>query len=125
MYLYRAVDRQGKSVRRLTHSTVSQLSQGLTPTAWSENGARLLTQFGGQDITYAVTVNPKTGAQKPLVEETEQGFEGAALSKNGQVVLGTEGGFEGGGNHFVGLVPYAGGKARVLVPNAYDPSWNR
>lgn len=119
------MDRQGKNVRRLTHSTVSQLSQGLTPTAWSENGARLLTQFGGQDITYAVTVNPKTGAQKPLVEETEEGFIGAALSKNGQLVLGTEGGFEPGPNKFVGTVPYGGGKAKVLVRNAYEPSWNR
>ncbi len=119
------MDRQGKNVRRLTHSTVSQLSQGLTPTAWSANGAKLLAQFGGQDITYAVTVNPKTGAQKPLVEETEQGFIGAALSKNGQVVLGTEGGFEPGPNKFVGTVPYAGGKAKVLVRNAYEPSWNR
>jgi Tol biopolymer transport system component len=119
------MDRQGRNVRRLTHTTVSQLSTGLLPTAWSENGARLLTQFGGQDITYAVTVNPKTGAQKPLVEETEQGFIGAALSKNGQVVLGTEGGFEPGPNKFVGTIPYGGGKARVLVRNAYEPSWNR
>ena len=119
------MDRQGKGVRQLTHTTVPQLAQGLFPTAWSANGARLLTEFEGQDLTYAVTVNPRSGAQKPLVEATEQGFIGAALSRNGKVVLGTEGGFLPGGNHFVGTVPYGGGRARVLVRGAYEPSWNR
>ncbi len=119
------MDENGRGVRRLTHTNVSQLSQGLLPTAWSADGTELLTQFGGQDITYAVTVNPKTGAQKPLVEETEQGFIGTGLSANGKLVLGAEGGFEPGNNRFVGTVPYGGGKARVLVRNAYEPSWDQ
>jgi Tol biopolymer transport system component len=119
------MDRQGKGVRRLTHTSVSQLAQGLFPTAWSENGARLLTEFEGQDTSYAVTVNPKTGAQKPLIEATEQGFVGTALSKDGSLVLGYEGGFEPGNARYVATVPYTGGKPRVLVRGGYEPSWNR
>jgi hypothetical protein len=119
------MDRQGKGVRRLTHTTVPQLAQGLFPTAWSENGARLLTEFEGQDLSYAVTVNPKTGAQKPLVEATEEGFVGTALSKNGQLVLGYEGGFDPGNAHLVATIPYGGGKPKVLARGATEPSWNR
>ncbi len=40
----------GRQVRRLTHTRVSPLAQGLTPTAWSPSGNRLLAQFGGQDL---------------------------------------------------------------------------
>jgi Tol biopolymer transport system component len=115
----------GKQVRRLTHTKVAPLLQGLYPTAWSGNGRRLLAQFYGQDTTYAVTVNPRTGAQRPLVEATEQGLAGAALSANGKQVLGATGGFEPGPGHDVVTVPYGGGKLRVLAKNAFEPDWSR
>ena len=87
----------GKQVRRLTHTKVGPLLlQGLYPTHWSANGKRLLAEFGGQDTSYAVTVNPQTGAQRPLIEATEQGFVGTALSADGKLVLGATGGFEPG-----------------------------
>ncbi|HSS04625.1 MAG TPA: hypothetical protein VLK89_05510 [Solirubrobacterales bacterium] len=114
----------GKQVRRLTHTTVGPLLQGLYPTQWSANGNRLLAQFGGQDTTYAVTVNPRTGAQRPLIEATEQGFASAALSANGQLVLGATGGFEPGPGHDVATVPYGGGKPKVLARNAFEPGWS-
>jgi hypothetical protein len=119
------MDRQGKGVRRLTHTTVPQLAQGLYPTAWSQSGTKLLCEFEGQDLSYAATVNPKTGTQKPLVEATEEGFVGTALSKNGKTVLGYEGGFDPGNAHYVAAVPYTGGKPKVLVRGASEPSWNR
>ncbi len=115
----------GKQVKRLTHTTVGPLLQGLYPTQWSANGRRLLTQFNGQDTSYAVTVNPLTGAQRPLVEATEQGFAGAALSANGSLVLGATGGFEPGPGHNVVTIPYGGGKPKVLAKNAFEPSWSR
>jgi Tol biopolymer transport system component len=113
----------GKGVKRLTHTRVSPLAIGLTPTAWSPNGNRLLAQFGGQDLTYAVAVNPKSGAQRPLVEATEQGFIGTAFSADGRRVLGSSGGFEPGLGHNVEAVPYGGGKGKVLAKNAFEPSW--
>lgn len=115
----------GKRVRRLTHTKVGPLLLGLSPTQWSTDGRRLLAQFGGQDTSYAVTVNPRTGAQRPLVEATEQGFAGAALSADGKLVLGATGGFEPGPGHDVATVPYGGGKLKVLAKNAFEPDWNR
>jgi Tol biopolymer transport system component len=115
----------GKQVRRLTHTTVGPLLQGLYPTQWSANGKRLLTEFEGQDTTYAVTVNPQTGAQRPLIEPTEQGFLGTGLSADGKFVLGKTGGFEPGPGGDVAVVPYGGGKPKVLAKNAFEPSWSR
>jgi Tol biopolymer transport system component len=115
----------GGQVKRLTHTVVDPLVQGLTPTQWSANGSRLLTEFGGQDTTYAVTVNPKTGAERTLTKEREVGFVGTALSADGSTVLGDTGGFEPGPQHKVVTIPYTGGKPKVLAKNASEPSWNR
>ena len=110
-------------VRRLTHTKVSPLAIGLTPTAWSPSGHPLLAQFGGQDLSYAVAVNPKAGAQRPLVEATEQGFIGNDFSADGKLVLGSSGGGDPGLRHDVETVPFGGGKGKVLAKNAFEPSW--
>ncbi len=119
------MDPGGDGVRRLTHTKVNPLVQGLTPTAWSNSGKQLLTEFGGQDTTYAVTVNPKTGAERALTREREVGFVGTAISRDGKLVLGSIGGFEPGPGHKVVSIPYKGGKPRVLAKNASEPDWNR
>lgn len=116
---------QGKGVKRLTHTKVDPLLQGLFPTDWSASGNRLLAEFEGQDTSYAVTVNPKTGAQRPLLKAEESGFVGTALSADGKTVLGFEGGFDPGNKHNVATVPYGGGKPTVLAKNASEPSWSR
>lgn len=117
---------QGKGVKRLTHTKVDPLLQGLFPTDWSTDGSRLLTEFQGQDTSYAVVVNPKTGAQRPVAGTGEQGFVGTALSADGKLVLGFNGGFDPGlRNHKVQTVPYSGGKPKTLVKEAFEPSWNR
>lgn len=115
----------GGQVKRLTHTKVDPLLQGLFPTAWSDGGGRLLAEFEGQDTSYAVTVNPRTGAQRPLDKAGEQGFVGTALSADGKTVLGFTGGFEPGPNHNVATVPYVGGKRKVLVHDAFEPDWSR
>lgn len=117
---------QGKGVKRLTHTKVDPLLQGLFPTDWSANGERLLTEFQGQDTSYAVVVNSKTGAQRPVAGTGEQGFVGTDLSADGKLVLGFNGGFDPGlRNHKVQTVPYSGGKPKTLVKEAFEPSWNR
>jgi Tol biopolymer transport system component len=117
----------GSEGRRLTHTKVAPLLSGLSPTEWSANGRRLLAEFGGQDTSYAITVNPKTGAERALTKEREVGFVGTAISFNGKVVLGSIGGFEPGSGHKVVSIPYAytGGKPRVLARNASEPDWSR
>jgi dipeptidyl aminopeptidase/acylaminoacyl peptidase len=116
---------KGTQVKRLTHTTVSPLAQGLVPTAFSESGNQLLAEFGGQDIAYAVAVNAQTGAEKQLTGNVEEGFVGAAISPDGKTVLGTTGLTFGGGRPQpnVATVPFKGGAAKVLVKNAFDPSW--
>lgn len=115
---------QGKAVKRLTHTQVDPLLQGLFPTAWSADGSRLLAEFEGQDTSYAVAVNPKTGAQRPVGKTGEAGFVGSALSEDGKTVLGFTGGFEPGPNHDVATVPYGGGKLEILVKGAFEPAWS-
>jgi len=115
----------GKGVKRLTHTKVDPLLQGLFPTAWSASGNQLLAEFEGQDTSYAVRVNPKTGAEKPVGPAGEQGFVGTALSSDGKFVLGYNGGFDPGAKHDVMSVPYAGGKGKVLANNAFEPDWSR
>jgi Tol biopolymer transport system component len=121
------IGENGKGGKRLTHTNVGQLLQGLFPTQWSANGSRLLAEFEGQDTSYAVTVNPKTGAQKALdkANQGETGFVGTAISKDGSTVLGYTGGFDPGSAHNVATFPYTGGKAKALVKNAYSPAWSR
>ena len=114
----------GDQVRHLTSTKVGALLQGLTPTAWSADGGRLLAEFVGQDTSYAVTVNPQTGAQRRIGPRGEQGFVGTALSADGSTVLGFTGGFEPGPNHRVATVPYSGGKVRTLVKGGYEPDWS-
>lgn len=117
---------QGKQVRRLTHTKVDPLLRGLFPTDWSADGKRLLAEFGGQDTSYAVVVNPKTGAQRPVAGTGETGFVGTDLSADGTLVLGFNGGFDPGlRNHKVQTVPYSGGKPKTLVKEAFEPSWSR
>jgi Tol biopolymer transport system component len=119
------MDPDGTKVKRLTHTVVEPLLFGLSPTEWSANGNRLLTEFGGQDTSYAVAVNPRTGAERPLTKAREVGFVGTALSGDGKVVLGSLGGFEPGPGHKVVSIPYAGGKPKVLANNASEPDWSR
>jgi len=114
----------GTGVKRLTRTKVDPLTVGLSPTDWSASGNQLLTEYGGQDTSYAVTVNPMTGAEKALTKEREVGFIGTALSSDGTSVLGWLGGFEPG-PHKVVSIPYAGGKPKVLVNNAGEPDWSR
>jgi Tol biopolymer transport system component len=116
---------EGGAVRRLTHTKVGPLVFGLTPTQWAADGSRLLAEFGGQDTSYAVAVNPRTGSQHALTKQREQGLVGTALSADGSTVLGSTGGFEPGPNHNVVTVPYGGGKPRVIVRNAFEPDWSR
>jgi len=121
------INPNGKGLKRLTHTKVDPLLQGLFPTEWSANGSRLLAEFEGQDTSYAVTVNPKTGAQRALDKRNqgESGFVGTAISEDGTTVLGYTGGFDPGSAHNVATFPYGGGRAKVLVKNAFSPDWSR
>jgi Tol biopolymer transport system component len=113
----------GSARRRLTHDKVPFLLSGLIATAWSSDGTRLLAQFGGQDTTYPVTVNPATGAERVLGSKS-QGFVASALSHDGSTVLGAVGGSVFGTTARVVTMPYTGGKATTLARGDFA-DWNR
>ena len=101
----------GSGRRQLTHDRVPFLLTGLTPTDWSADGTRLLTQFGGQDTTYAVTVNPVSGRER-IVGKASQGIVGTSLSLDGSTILGYTGGaFEDQNKENTITVPYTGRQA--------------
>jgi Tol biopolymer transport system component len=119
------MNEEGQRISQVTHTKVSPLSIGLAPIQISENGNRLLTEYAGEDQSYAVAVSLVTGSEKSLSPgNSETGFQGAALSPDGKTVLGTVGlGFGGNPHPKVVTVPWNGGKQKVLVKGAYQPSW--
>jgi hypothetical protein len=114
----------GTARTQLTHDKVPFLLTGLTPTAWSADGTRLLAQFGGQDTTYAVTVDPATGAER-VIGSKSQGFRATGLSRDGSTIIGSSGGFEFGGHAQIVTAPYGGGGTEVLIARGRSPDWNR
>jgi Tol biopolymer transport system component len=118
------MNEEGQRISQVTHTVVNPFAQGLSPLAFSADGNQLLTEFGGQDQSYAVAVNLVTGAEKALTNNPESGLTGAAISPDGKTVLGTaELGFEGHPHPKVVTVPFNGGPQKVLVADAYEPSW--
>jgi Tol biopolymer transport system component len=109
----------GGQVHQLTHTVVGPLVQGLVPTQWSASGSRLLCEFGGQDTSYAVTVNPKTGAEHTV--GGTGGFVASALSASGSTIFGFTG-FLGPGPHNIATVGYRGGPVKTLIRNGIEPS---
>ena len=112
----------GTKVRRLTHTNPGFLLEGLFATAWSSNGKRLLGEFGGQDTSYADTVDPVTGSVR-RVGNPAQGLIGYGLSRDGKTILATTGGPDPDDSNVV-TIPYDGGKLHLLVRHARMPDWS-
>jgi Tol biopolymer transport system component len=111
-------------IRRITTTKVPFLLSGLDPVSWSADGTRLLAEFGGQDTSYAETVDPATGRVK-RVGRSSDGIVGYDLSADGSTILATTGGYDPGDRHDVVTVPYTGGTPTVLVRDAFSPDWTR
>jgi Tol biopolymer transport system component len=115
----------GSGDHALTHDHVPFLLSGLSPVDWSADGTKLLTQFGGQDTAYAVTVDPATGHER-VVGKKSQSIVGTRLSKDGSTILAFTGGAgEDPRLENVIAVPYGGGAATRLAKGAAFPDWNR
>jgi Tol biopolymer transport system component len=117
------INADGTGRKQLTHDRVPFLLTGLVPTDWSDDGTRLLAQFGGQDTTYAVTVNPATGRER-IVGRASQSIVGTALSHDGSTILAYTGGaFEDPKLQNTITAPYIGGTPKLLVRRAYFSDW--
>jgi Tol biopolymer transport system component len=112
------------TVRRITTTKVPFLLSGLDPVAWSADSTRLLAEFGGQDTSYAETVDPATGIVNRAGRRAD-GIVGYDLSADGTTILATTGGYDPADPHDVVTLPYTGGTPAVLVKNAFSPDWTR
>jgi Tol biopolymer transport system component len=118
------INADGTGARELTHDKVPFLLTGLTAVDWSADGSRLLAQFGGQDTTYCVTVDPANGKER-VVGTKSQGCIPYALSADGRTMLGSSGGFEWPGPARIVTASYTGTRTKVLIAHGQSPDWNR
>jgi Tol biopolymer transport system component len=122
IYQLRVMRPDGGGVRQLTHMRIPRLLSGLTATAWSADGSRLLAEYGGQDTSEAWTVDVRSGRARDLTGRFD-GVIGAGLSADGSTVLVQRGYFDDPQHQSVATIPFAGGRATVLVRHGSDPSW--
>jgi hypothetical protein len=117
----------GGRARQLTHLRVASLVSGLVPQAFSANGSRLLAEFEGQDTSEAwtVRVGARRGRRSRRLTVHGQPVMAAGISRDGGSVLVDEGSFEEPPSRGrVALIPFGGGRAKVLIGHGSAASWN-
>ena len=122
VYQLRTMRPDGGGVRQLTHMRIPTLVSGLSPTAWSADGRRLLAEFGGQDTSEAWTVDVRTGHARDLTGRVDSVI-GRGLSPDGRTVLVQRGSFDDPQHQSIATIPWSGGRAHALVRHGAEPSW--
>ena len=99
--------------------------EGLRPVAWSEDGRALLSAFVWSS-EIPVAVDPVSGEIRDLVEVEFQ--YAVDISRDGRAALAYTyppiGGFNDD-SATVLIIPYAGGRPKIVARGAGSPSWNR
>jgi len=114
----------GVRVRKLTHIAVGSLVQGLVPLAFSADGSRLLAEFEGEDTSEAYAVNAVSGRAREVAVHNQMA-QGAGISSDGSTLLIDVGSFEQPpSSGRIEAIPFAGGRAKVLVAHGAQGSWN-
>jgi dipeptidyl aminopeptidase/acylaminoacyl peptidase len=106
----------------------SETKEGLIPLAWSEDGRTLLGGFLWSSVI-PVAVDPESGKIRELGGNAFPEFPyTVAISRDGRAALAytypSNGGFDED-RATVMIVPYAGGKGKIVARGAGSPSWNR
>lgn len=112
-------DGTGKRLLAAGHDKIGQAELGVEPVAFSQDGLRLLACLAAEFSCAPATFRLLDGSRHVL-----HGLAyGAAISSDGTQVLAGAGRLDGPWR--VVIVPFAGGKARVLARNATGPTWTR
>lgn len=100
--------------------------EGLVPIAWSEDGRALLGGFLWSSV-FPVAVDPESGEIRDLNAESDFPYA-VAISRDGRAALAYTyppiGGFSDD-SATVLIIPYAGGKPKIVARGSGSPSWNR
>jgi hypothetical protein len=116
------VDPDGSHVRQLTHVRAGNL---LAPTAWSDDGTRLLAgNLGGVRTSEAWAVQVPSGRARDLTGRADD-VRGFGLSGDGSTVLVVRGPDDYPARQSIATMPWRGGHMHVLVAHGGLPSWNR
>jgi hypothetical protein len=119
----------GRDARQLTNVAISAPFYGLEPVAISSNGRHLLANLVGNGATetWGVSVAAKPTVLWELGSPSSP-TTGNAISRDGKMVLVTEGAGSLSNDDFGGQtvvwVPWAGGTATTLAEHAAFASWN-
>jgi hypothetical protein len=121
------IETAGK-LRQLTHLRVPALLSGLAPLEASADGNRLIAEYGGEDTSYAWTVQLSPLEVKPLRVAGEpinaEEVQGAQISSDGKRLLVDVGGLEHAPDKGkVESVGFGGGTATRLAAGS-QPSWS-
>ena len=115
----------GPLPKRYRSESGGDTKEGLIPVAWSEDGRALLSGFLWSSVL-PVAVDPENGKIRELVGK--EFAYAVAISRDGRMVLAYTyppiGGFSDD-SATVLIVPYAGGKEKIVARGAGSPSWNR
>ncbi|MFL5839177.1 MAG: hypothetical protein ACJ77Z_01850 [Thermoleophilaceae bacterium] len=117
-----AVSPRGAKPLAVLHRRLRR-GRSLTPIGVSADGSRLVAELYGPGVDAAETVNPDTGAASNL-GLGPRAVAPAALSSDGNLILGTMPANEPVGRTSVVTIPYGGGPPSVLAQNADEPAWS-
>ena len=116
----------GSGRRLLTKTSRSLLGSGivgLVPVAWSADGRALLAALASESGGVPFAVDPRSGSVR-RVGDLDHSAWPAGLSRDGRSVLVSYGGVDVTDRTRIEVLPYAGGRGRVLARRAGSPSWN-
>lgn len=110
-------------LRRLTHIRQTSTFFGLTPTAWSADGRRLLSGVVGADGEWLNTYG--VDAVRGGAHRIARRVQSSAISRDGRYAIGQTGDAEccGFAHTNIVRVPWAGGTRRVLLRHAMFASF--
>lgn len=122
------MNKSGGGVRRMTKIGYEA---GVFPAFWLPSGEQLIANFESLEKNYAALVTPSRAGVRPLNPPLsgqgyagyKAGFAAAALSTDGQTVLGCQGTMVDA-TRSMASVPLAGGPISVINKSYWSPSWS-
>ena len=108
---------------RLPARLLGQGITGLVPVAWSFDGRRLLAGLQSEFGAVPFAVEPRSGTVR-LIGTFDYDASPEGISRDGRTVLVSYGGFASDDDTRLEIVPYSGGRGRVIARRAGEASWN-